>query len=189
MSKPGNLSRMPRQASSSHSATDFSSQSVIPSATVTVGSAGKRNQSSSICRLKWTLVRRHCSLAIPQWRYGARRFRSIERKSVISSEIQFKVEQTDLVKALRQLRCQTEVARMRPVARQTRIQGVVTLRVSTDGKQVSAVDAENGPPLLVKAAKENVKTWQFEPHTGTKFEITFHNRLLPVECDSDCNCD
>jgi len=78
---------------------------------------------------------------------------------------------------------------MRPVARQTRIQGVVTLRVSTDGKQVSAVDAANRPPLLVKAAKENVKTWQFEPHTGTKFEITFHNRLLPVECDSDCNCD
>src|SRR2546425_5129530 len=72
MSKPGNLSRMPRQASSSHSATDFSSQSVIPSATVTVGNAGKRSQSSSICQLKWTLVRRHCSLAIPQWRYGAR---------------------------------------------------------------------------------------------------------------------
>ena len=75
------------------------------------------------------------------------------------------------------------------LARQTRIQGTVTLRVSTDGKLVSAVDAENGHRLLANAAKENVKTWQFEPHVPTSFTVTFRYNLLPVKCDSRCNCD
>ena len=71
----------------------------------------------------------------------------------------------------------------------TRIQGVVTLQLSTDGKRVSTIDAENGPPMLVREAKENVKTWQFEPHVPTGFTVTFHYRLLPTKCDSQCNCD
>ncbi len=54
-----------------------------------------------------------------------------------------------------------------PLAPPARIQGAVTLRLSTDGKRISTVDAESGPPMLVKAAKENVKTWRFEPHTPT----------------------
>jgi TonB family protein len=74
------------------------------------------------------------------------------------------------------------------LARQTRIQGVVTLRLSTDGKRVSAVDAESGPPMLVQAANENVKTWQFEPHAPTSFEVKFRYRLLDSKCDSECNC-
>lgn len=76
-----------------------------------------------------------------------------------------------------------------PLARETRIQGAVTLRVSTDGKEVSIVDAETGPPLLVRAAKENVKTWHFESHTPMSFEVTFHYRLLPIKCDAQCACD
>jgi hypothetical protein len=76
-----------------------------------------------------------------------------------------------------------------PLARETRIQGAVTLRVSTDGKGVSIFDAESGPPLLVRAAKENVKTWQFELHTPTSFEVIFHYRLLPIQCDAQCACD
>ncbi len=76
-----------------------------------------------------------------------------------------------------------------PLARMTHIQGAVTLRVSTDGKRVSAVDAENGHRLLVNAAKENLKTWQFEPHKPTYFEVTFHYRLLPTKCDSECKCE
>jgi hypothetical protein len=44
--------------------------------------------------------------------------------------------------------------------------------------------------MLVQAAKDNVKTWQFEPHTPTSFEVTFHYKLLlPSKCDSECNCD
>ncbi len=76
-----------------------------------------------------------------------------------------------------------------PLAQQTRIQGVVTLRVSTDGKKVSAVEPENGHRLLVKAAMENLNTWQFEPHPPTTFETTFRYRLLDVKCDSQCKCE
>jgi TonB family protein len=75
------------------------------------------------------------------------------------------------------------------LARQTRIQGTVTLRVSTDGKLVSDVDAESGHPILAKAATENVKTWEFKPHAPTTFEVSFHYRLFVPDCDSECNCD
>lgn len=74
--------------------------------------------------------------------------------------------------------------------RAARIQGDVMLRVSTDGQRASAVEVESGPPMLAEAAKENVKTWQFESHTPTSFEVAFHYRLLvPTKCDSECNCD
>lgn len=75
------------------------------------------------------------------------------------------------------------------LARQTHIQGSVTLRVSTDGNRASAVQAENGQRLLVAAAMENVKTWQFDPHVPATFEITFHYKLLDAKCDSECNCE
>src|SRR6266851_2149670 len=75
------------------------------------------------------------------------------------------------------------------LARQTRIQGTVTLRVSTDGELVSDVGAGSGHPILVRAATENVKTWEFKPHAPTSFELTFRYRLFIPECDSDCNCD
>lgn len=74
------------------------------------------------------------------------------------------------------------------LARQTRIQGTVSFRLFTDGKQVSAIEGESGPPLLVKAAAENVRTWEFKPHKPTNFAVTFHYELLPVECDSECHC-
>jgi hypothetical protein len=76
-----------------------------------------------------------------------------------------------------------------PLARQTRIEATVTVRVSTDGHQVSAVEAEAGPLLLVDAATNNVKTWQFNPHAPTNFEVKFHYRLLNYKCDSQCNCE
>ena len=75
------------------------------------------------------------------------------------------------------------------LARQTRIQGTVTLRVSTDGKLVSDVGAGSGHPILVRAATENVKTWEFKPHPPTSFELTFRYKLFILECDSECNCD
>lgn len=75
------------------------------------------------------------------------------------------------------------------VIRAARIQGDVVLQVSTDGQRISAVEVKSGPPMLVEAAKDSVKTWQFEPHTPTSFEVTFHYKLLLPKCDSECNCD
>jgi hypothetical protein len=73
-----------------------------------------------------------------------------------------------------------------PLARTARIEGVVRLRVSTDGERVSAISVESGPPMLIPAAQENVKTWQFKDHSPTTFEATFRYRMLP---ESECEID
>jgi len=75
------------------------------------------------------------------------------------------------------------------VPQQAHIEGVVRLRISTDGNRVTSVEVESGQPMLVQAAKENVKTWQFERHTPTSFETTFRYRIFPTKCDSQCNCE
>jgi TonB family protein len=74
------------------------------------------------------------------------------------------------------------------VPQQAHIEGEVRLRISTDGNRVTTVEVESGQPMLAQAAKENVKTWQFERHTPTSFETTFRYRLIPSKCDSQCNC-
>lgn len=76
-----------------------------------------------------------------------------------------------------------------PLARQTHIEGVVALRVTTDGEKVSAVSVENGHPLLAGAATESVKTLTFERHVATTFQTTFRYRLLASKCDKECNCE
>jgi hypothetical protein len=43
-----------------------------------------------------------------------------------------------------------------PIARQASVQGVVTLRVTTDGKRIARFDAESSPPYLVLKTKDNV---------------------------------
>jgi Gram-negative bacterial TonB protein C-terminal len=63
------------------------------------------------------------------------------------------------------------------------IEGVVRLRVSTDGKRVSEVQIESGQPMLAAAAKENVKSWEFEKHDPTSFEATFRYKILPPACE------
>ena len=69
------------------------------------------------------------------------------------------------------------------------IEGVIRLRISTDGNRPSSIKVESGQPMLAQAAKENVETWRFDRHSPTTFETTFRYRLLPSKCDSDCNCD
>ncbi len=76
-----------------------------------------------------------------------------------------------------------------PIPRQAHIEGVIRLRLLTDGNRVSQIHVESGPPLLVQAAEENVKTWEFKQHTPVTFETTFQYKLLPSKCDSKCNCD
>jgi hypothetical protein len=63
------------------------------------------------------------------------------------------------------------------------IQGVVKIRVTTDGEKVTFLEAESGPPMLVKAAKENILTWEFMKHKPTTFVTTFEYVIEgPVQC-------
>lgn len=66
------------------------------------------------------------------------------------------------------------------------IEGIVWLRVSTDGKRVSDVKVEGGPPMLAKAAADNVKTWEFSRHKPTTFKVKFDYKILP---ESGCDVD
>jgi hypothetical protein len=74
------------------------------------------------------------------------------------------------------------------VAQTAHISGVVKLRISTDGTRASSVEVESGSPLLGRAAEENIRTWKFDQHTPTTFEVIFRYILLSAECDSNCNC-
>jgi hypothetical protein len=71
-------------------------------------------------------------------------------------------------------------------ARLARIEGVVRLQISTDGRRVSTISVKGGPPVLIPAAEENVRTWLFKEHKPTTFEVTFHYKMLPEsECEAD----
>ena len=74
-----------------------------------------------------------------------------------------------------------------PIARAARIQGLVTLRVTTDGKHVATFDSESGPAFLVIQAKENVRTWEFSRHQPVSFEIRFNYKLF-IPCEPVCEC-
>lgn len=51
-----------------------------------------------------------------------------------------------------------------PLARQTRLQGVVVIRVKLDAQgKVTGASAISGHELLIQAAIANAKKWQFEP--------------------------
>ncbi|HJU84173.1 MAG TPA: energy transducer TonB [Holophagaceae bacterium] len=59
------------------------------------------------------------------------------------------------------------------------IEGIVRLRLTTDGESVSMVEVESGKPMLVRAAQENVKTWKFRKHDPTSFAVSFQYILMP----------
>ena len=70
------------------------------------------------------------------------------------------------------------------MARLARVEGVVKIRVTTDGEKVAFLEAESGPPMLVKFAKENIRTWGFVKHTPTMFVTTFKYSIEePEQCD------
>ena len=70
------------------------------------------------------------------------------------------------------------------MARAAHIQGLVRIRVTTDGEKVTSVEAESGPPMLVKSAKENVLTWEFVKHKPTTFITTFE---YVIEGSAQCD--
>ncbi|MCU1306397.1 MAG: hypothetical protein JWN45_1092 [Acidobacteriaceae bacterium] len=72
------------------------------------------------------------------------------------------------------------------LARLAVVSGDVILAVTTDGEGVASVRIENGPPLLAKAAAENVRTWKFLKHPPTVF-LTKFSYLM--DRDSSCRSD
>ncbi len=64
-----------------------------------------------------------------------------------------------------------------PLARAANVQGVVHVKVTTDGTKVVTAIAEDGARLLAGAAEENVRTWQFSKHDPTSFTVTYRYRL------------
>jgi Gram-negative bacterial TonB protein C-terminal len=65
-----------------------------------------------------------------------------------------------------------------PLARQTRIQGEVSVKVTTDGESVREAVAQTGHPLLRKAAEDNAKSWKFASHTPSTFNVIFRYKLM-----------
>ena len=65
-----------------------------------------------------------------------------------------------------------------PLARQTRIQGEVRVKVTTDGESVRTAEAEAGHPLLRGAVEDDVRTWKFVTHTPGSFHVTFRYKLM-----------
>lgn len=59
------------------------------------------------------------------------------------------------------------------VALHARIEGVVKIKVTTDGRKVISLDVESGPPMLVAAAKESILSWEFVKHTPMTFLTKF----------------
>jgi|SRR5580704_13266050 TonB family protein len=70
-----------------------------------------------------------------------------------------------------------------PLARQTRIQGDVRVKITTDGESVRTAEAEAGHPLLRVAAEDNIKTWKFVAHTPGTFQVTFRYKLFSGKVD------
>lgn len=74
-----------------------------------------------------------------------------------------------------------------PFARRVNVQGVVRVRVTTDGQRVTEVQPQGKPfPLLAALATKNVRTWQFEPGQPTTFAVTYAYKLTAhCACGAD----
>jgi hypothetical protein len=64
------------------------------------------------------------------------------------------------------------------VARLANVEGVVHLKVTTDGHRVISTQVEDGHKLLSAPADENVRTWRFSLHEPTTFTVTYRYKLV-----------
>ena len=70
------------------------------------------------------------------------------------------------------------------IARAARIQGVVKIKVTTDGRKATSFDMESGPAMLVRSTEENIMTWKFFEHTPTSFVTIFTYAIEgPEHCE------
>ncbi|HLW99453.1 MAG TPA: energy transducer TonB [Candidatus Acidoferrales bacterium] len=64
------------------------------------------------------------------------------------------------------------------VARIVNVEGVVHIRVTTDGHRVVSAQIKDGNKLLSASAEENIKSWYFSPHEPTTFTVTYTYKLV-----------
>jgi hypothetical protein len=64
-----------------------------------------------------------------------------------------------------------------PLARAAHVQGIVHVKVTTDGRRVIAANVEDGHKLLASAAQDNARTWEFATHDPTSFTVVYHYKL------------
>jgi hypothetical protein len=60
------------------------------------------------------------------------------------------------------------------------IEGVVPVKITTDGRRVITATADvRSIALLARAAEANVRTWRFDIHEPVSFTVTYRYRLVP----------
>ena len=65
-----------------------------------------------------------------------------------------------------------------PGATAANIEGIVRVKVATDGHKVISVVAKKGHPVLARAAEANALTWQFDVQESTTFTVTYLYKLV-----------
>lgn len=71
----------------------------------------------------------------------------------------------------------TGVPQYPPLAKAARVEGIVHVKVTTDGHRVVSASAEDGPKLLRTQAEENARTWEFASHTPMTFTVKYQYKL------------
>jgi hypothetical protein len=64
------------------------------------------------------------------------------------------------------------------IAKTAHVMGDVVVTITTDGESVVESKAESGPPLLLKAAEDNAKTWKFAPHSPGTFHLRYRFKFM-----------
>lgn len=64
-----------------------------------------------------------------------------------------------------------------PLARITNTEGVVPVKITTDGHKVIEAKAESGPKLLIEAAEQNAMQLEFRIHEPTSYTMIYRFRL------------
>ena len=66
-----------------------------------------------------------------------------------------------------------------PIARVANVDGVVKVKVTTDGHRVVNTEVEpNANPLLARAAQENLRSWEFAVHEAASFTVTYRYMIV-----------
>jgi hypothetical protein len=70
------------------------------------------------------------------------------------------------------------------IARAAHVEGIVRIKVTTDGETISKLDVVSGPAMLAEATKKNIQTCRFMKHKPTQFIAIFEYSLAePSVCE------